>query len=72
VFPKLPILQGWYFAMTKGRARALSETEMLGRFYFCGFDLIHKREIDGLMHFILKKSREPRTDANPTYGPLSA
>ena len=70
VFPKLPILQGWYFAMTKGRARALSETEMLGRFYFCGFDLIHKREIDGLMHFILKKSREPRTDPNPTYGPF--
>lgn len=70
VFPKLPILQGWYFAITKGRDRALSETEMLGRFYFCGFDLIHKRQIDGRMHFILKKSREPRTDPNPTYGPF--
>jgi lipopolysaccharide/colanic/teichoic acid biosynthesis glycosyltransferase len=70
VMPKLPVLQGWYFALTKGRGRALSETEILGRFYFCGFDLIHKREIDGTMHFILRKSREPRADANPTYGPL--
>jgi len=70
VMPKLPVLQGWYFALTKGRNRALSETEMLGRFYFCGFELIHKREIGGTMHFILKKSKPPRTDPNPTYGPL--
>lgn len=70
MFPKLPVLQGWYFALTKGRNRALSETEMLGRFYFCGFDLIHKREINGTMHFILKKSRPPRTDPHPTYGPF--
>lgn len=70
VFPKLPILQGWYFALTNGKNRALSETEMLGRFYFCGFELIHKREIDGMMHFILKKVKPPRTDQNPTYGPF--
>jgi lipopolysaccharide/colanic/teichoic acid biosynthesis glycosyltransferase len=70
VFPKMPVLQGWYFALTKGKNRALSETEMLGRFYFCGFDLIHKREINGTMHFILKKSRPPRTDPHPTYGPF--
>lgn len=70
VLPKLPVLQGWYFALTRGKNRALSETEMLGRFYFCGFELIHKRELDGMMYFILKKAREPRTDPNPTYGPL--
>ncbi len=70
VFPKLPILQGWYFALTKGRNRALSETEILGRFYYCGFELIHKREIDGIMHFILRKVQAPSTNPNPTYGPL--
>lgn len=70
VCPKLPILQGWYFAITKGKNRALSETEMLGRFYYCGFELIHKREIDGHMHFILKKTAPPKTDPNPTYGPF--
>ena len=70
VMPKIPILQGWYFAITNGKNRALSETEIMGRFYFCGFDLIHKREINNLMHFILRKNREPRDDQNPTYGPL--
>ena len=70
VMPKLPVLQGWYFALTDGKNRALSETEMLGRFYFCGFELIHKREIAGKMHFILKKAKPPRTDPNPTYGPF--
>lgn len=70
VSPKLPIIQGWYFAITKGKNRALSETEIMGRFYFCGFELIHKREIDNMMHFILKKSAEPRDDKNPSYGPL--
>jgi lipopolysaccharide/colanic/teichoic acid biosynthesis glycosyltransferase len=68
VFPKLPILQGWYFAITKGKNRAIAETEMLGRFYFCGFELIHKREIDNMMYFILKKTQKPCTDPNPTYG----
>lgn len=70
VCPKLPIIQGWYFALTKGKNRALSETEILGRFYFCGFDLINKKELNGHMHFILRKSRPPRDDTNPTYGPL--
>lgn len=70
VVPKFPIVQGWYFAITKGRDRALSETEMVGRFYFCGFDLIHKDEIRGMMYFILKKIKPPSTDPNPSYGPL--
>lgn len=68
--PKIPIVQGWYFALTKGKNRALSETEMIGRFYFCGFELIAKDEIDGIMHFILKKIKAPSADENPSYGPL--
>lgn len=70
VMPKIPVIQGWYFALTKGRDRALSETEMIGRFYFCGFDLISKDDIDGMMYFILKKVSIPSKDANPSYGPL--
>ncbi len=70
VFPKIPIIQGWYFALTKGRNRALSETEMIGRFYFCGFELISKEQIKGLMYFILKKIKTHSQDPNPSYGPL--
>ncbi len=70
VFPKIPIIQGWYFALTKGRNRAISETEMMGRFYFCGFELISKDEINGFMHFILKKVKPWSNDPNPSYGPF--
>jgi lipopolysaccharide/colanic/teichoic acid biosynthesis glycosyltransferase len=70
VFPKIPIIQGWYFAATNGRNRALSETEMIGRFYFCGFDLISKDEIDDKMYFILRKVKKPLEDTNPSYGPI--
>ncbi len=70
VLPKIPIVQGWYFALTKGIDRAISETEMIGRFYFCGFDLISKDEIDGAMFFILKKVNPPSDDTNPSYGPI--
>jgi len=70
IFPKVPIVQGWYFALTKGKNRALSETEMIGRFYFCGFDLISKDDIKGRMYFILKRVQPPCDDTNPSYGPL--
>ncbi len=70
VLPKIPIIQGWYFALTKGRNRALSETEMIGRFYFCGYELISKDEIDDKIYFILKKVKRPSQDPNPSYGPF--
>ncbi len=70
VFPKMALLQGLYFATTKGKNRSLSETEMLGRLYFCGFELLAKREIHGMNYFIAKKIKEPSEDKNPSYGPI--
>lgn len=70
ILPKLPYFQGIYFALTKGRGRALSETEMLGRLYYCGFEVIRTADIDSQLFFITRKIRKPRNDNNPTYGPL--
>lgn len=70
IFPKLPFLQGWYFMLTNGKDRAISETETIGRFYYNGFELIAKQDINDLMVYILKKSGNPKTDKNPTYGPM--
>lgn len=70
VFPKIPVIQGWYFMITKGKNRALSETEIIGRFYFCGFELVNKTEIDQRMFYILRKIKPPLNDQNPSYGPL--
>ncbi|MGB4094459.1 MAG: hypothetical protein WBJ99_01320, partial [Bacteroidales bacterium] len=41
VMPKLPICKECYFAITKGKNRAISKAEILGRLYFCGFRVIN-------------------------------
>lgn len=70
ISPKLPIMQGVYFFLTKGRNRALSKTEVLGRLYYCGFEIINIRDIDGYMCVIMKKTKAPSVDPSPSYGPL--
>ena len=70
VFPKIALLKGLYFAITKGKNRAFSETEIMGRLYFCGFELLAKREIHGINYFIAVKTKKPRHDENPSYGPI--
>lgn len=70
MFPKLPYLKKIYFAFTKGRNRVISRAEILGRVYFCGFEVLAEEEINGSFFFIAKKSKTPSLDPSPTYGPL--
>ncbi|HNX01382.1 MAG TPA: sugar transferase, partial [Candidatus Cloacimonadota bacterium] len=67
---KIPMLQGLYFAITHGNNRALPEPTILGRMYYCGFELISQREIEGYTYFIFRKIKVPSTDEHPSYGPL--
>jgi len=69
-FPKIPVLQKFYFAITQGRNRALSFAESLGRLYYCGFKVIDAFEMDNFVYFMAVKSKESSTDSNPSYGPL--
>jgi lipopolysaccharide/colanic/teichoic acid biosynthesis glycosyltransferase len=66
-FPKLPFLQKIYFLTTRGRKRSISTAEALGRIYFCGFEIIDLKEIDGFTWFIAKKVKEPERDRKPSY-----
>jgi len=68
VVPKLPFLKKVFFFFTKGRKRALSLAEGLGRLYYCGFSVKAINEIDGFLYFVAKRHREPSTDKNPSYG----
>jgi len=70
VFPKLPGLKKFYFALTGGRNRMLSRAEVLGRLCFCGFKIIAEEEIGFRLFFIAQKDGVPSTNPNPTYGPL--
>jgi len=70
IFPKLKLTRRIYFAISKGNNRVLSKSEVLGRFYYCGFKLIKMEEVDNRLHFIVKKVKEPSQDPNPSYSPL--
>jgi lipopolysaccharide/colanic/teichoic acid biosynthesis glycosyltransferase len=71
VLPKLPLLQRAYFALTRGSKRALSLTEILGRFAYCGFTIESFSEKGQETTFSVRKAAAPRTD-EPTYGPVIA
>ena len=70
IVPKLPLTKGIYFAITKGRNRILSKTEVLGRLCFCGFEIISEEIVDYNVYFLVRKSKTPSIVKNPTYGPL--
>jgi lipopolysaccharide/colanic/teichoic acid biosynthesis glycosyltransferase len=69
-FPKMPLLKNLYFALTRGKNRAISLSEIIGRIFFCGFDLINLKQIGNLVYFVAVKKNPPSTDTNPSYGPF--
>ena len=70
IFPKLPFFKQIYFVITRGRNRIISRAEVLGRLYFCGFEIIAEQEIDYDLYFIARKVTAPSSVTNPSYGPL--
>lgn len=70
VLPKIPVLKKIYFFVTKGRGRAVSKAEILGRLVFCGFEILTLEEIDHQIWFVVKKVKSPNGDRNPSYGLL--
>jgi lipopolysaccharide/colanic/teichoic acid biosynthesis glycosyltransferase len=58
VFPKIKILDKFYFFLTAGRNRAISETEALGRLSYCGFDVLDSVVDNKLMYFAARKRPE--------------
>jgi lipopolysaccharide/colanic/teichoic acid biosynthesis glycosyltransferase len=70
VMPKLPWTKKLYFAVTKGRNRTVSMTEVFGRLYFCGFKIVASQIMDHRLYFIAQKVTAPSLDEDPTYGPI--
>ncbi|MCH7974018.1 MAG: sugar transferase [Bacteroidetes bacterium] len=70
VLPKIPILKKIYFFLTRGKKRAISLSEGLGRLFYCGFEVINLKVIDNFIFFIIKKVKSPSKNTNPSYGPL--
>lgn len=67
VFPKLPLLDKFYYFITAGRNRAISQTETLGRLNYCGFRVIDKKIDNGLLYFVAKKVEVTRDVKEKNY-----
>lgn len=71
VIPKLNVTNKFYFNLTKGRDRVLSDTEVLGRLVYCGFE-IHKVENIGDQTWVVarKLRKIPGILESKRYGPF--
>jgi hypothetical protein len=70
IMPKLNLTKRFYFNITKGKRRAISRAEVMGRLSFCGFKMIAEEYIDDIFYFIAQKVKTPSLDDNPSYGPF--
>ncbi len=70
VIPKLWGFKKVFFWLTKGRLRLISKSEILGRLYSCGFELLEYRNIGSDLFVVCKKRCDPDYNMEPSYGPL--
>ncbi len=70
IFPKFYPTKWIYFFLTRGNNRVLTQAEILGRLYACGFEVTKESFVNGLYFFVTKRIKEPAFDINPTYGPF--
>jgi lipopolysaccharide/colanic/teichoic acid biosynthesis glycosyltransferase len=66
----LPIIHKLFFAVSKGKNRAIPLAEGLGRLYYCGFEVLDLKDQDNLCYIIARKVKEPSTDENPSYSTI--
>lgn len=70
IIPKLFLTNRLYFDITQGRKRYFSETEVLGRLYYCGFEVVKEAYSDNLNWVIARRKQSPQTLVPKRYGPI--
>ena len=70
IIPKLFLTNRLYFDLTKGRNRYFSDTEILGRLYYCGFEVIKECSSDKLNWVIARRKQAPQPLVPKRYGPI--
>ncbi len=67
VCPKLGLTRRFYFFCTKKVKKVFPRVEVLGRLYFCGFDVVSEQYIHDRYCVVAQKRREPAVE-RPSYG----
>ena len=72
MMPKLVLTSHLYFDLTDGKNRVLTETEVLGRLYFCGFEVDEVVEVAKMKYVFARRVAmpQPQSKSRKRYGPL--
>jgi lipopolysaccharide/colanic/teichoic acid biosynthesis glycosyltransferase len=70
VLPKIFITRRLYYDITQGRNRVLTKTEVYGRLYYCGFEIINEKKIQNQIFFVARRKQEPNPRKKRRYGPV--
>lgn len=67
VCPKLGLTRRFYYACTHKERKVFPRPEVLGRLYYCGFEVVSEHYIHDRLCVIAQKERQPNT-GEPIYG----
>ena len=71
VLPRLMLTSRLYYDLTKGRKRMLSKTEVLGRLYYCGFEVDEIVPMGHIEYVFAHRHSQPYPQEQiKVYGPL--
>ena len=71
VIPRLLLVSRLYYDLNKGRKRMLSKTEVLGRLYYCGFEVDNIIRMGHIEYvFSHRRSQPYEQEQVKIYGPL--
>ena len=59
VIPNIFLTRRLYYDITNGKNRVLSKAEVYGRLYYCGFEIVSEKKINGLTYFKAKRKKTP-------------
>jgi len=72
LLPKLFITRHLYYDITQGKKRVLSKTEVFGRLYYCGFEVLDEKKIEYYTYFIARRKQSSPARKKRRYGPIIA
>lgn len=71
VLPRMMLTSRLYYDLTKGRKRMLSKTEVLGRLYYCGFEVEDVVPMGHIEYVFCRRHMQPYPQMQmKLYGPL--
>jgi len=68
--PKVFLTRRLCYDITRGKNRILSKTEVLGRLYYCGYEIVNEKKIGKLTYVTARRIKQPEPKTKKSYGPL--